>query len=82
MPALKSIRQRPDGMDSAGFGRRKPLLPEIPMMKFSRLFVHHNKAPHCIVMVRNFASFQQSQKSIGLHLQMHRIGDLRGGACA
>ena len=82
MPALKSIRQRPDGMDSAGFGGHKPLLPEIPMMKFSRLFVHHNKAPHCIVMVRKTETIQPTEEFEGFGLQMHRIGDccVRGGA--
>jgi hypothetical protein len=69
-------------MDSAMFLGRKPLLPEIPKMKSSRPIVHHNTALRCIVMVRNFASFQQSQQCCGLLLQMHRIGDLRGGACA
>lgn len=64
------------------FWGRKPLPPEIPMMKFSRPFVHHNKAPHCILMVRNSASFQQSQQSSGLRLQMHRIGDWLEGARA
>ncbi|MEI7516488.1 MAG: hypothetical protein WCK81_13960 [Betaproteobacteria bacterium] len=52
------------------------------MMKFSRPFVHHNTALHCIVLVRKFASFQQSQKSNGLRPQMHRIGDRLEGACA
>jgi hypothetical protein len=82
MPALKSLRQRPDGMDSAGSWGSKPLPPEIPMMKFSRPFVHHNKAPQCIVIVRKFVSFQQIQKSRGLRLKMHRNGDCFMGAGA
>ena len=82
MPALKSIRQRPDGMDSAGFGGHKPLLPEIPMMKSSRPFVHHNKAPHCIAMVRKTATIQAAKEFEEFSPQMHRIGDccVRGGA--
>ena len=52
------------------------------MMKFSRPFVHHNKAPQCIVIVRKFVSFQQIQKSRGLRLKMHRNGDCFMGAGA
>lgn len=52
------------------------------MMKFSRLFVHHNKAPPCIVMVRKTETIQPTEEFEGFGLQMHRIGDccVRGGA--
>ncbi len=59
-----------------------PLLPETPIMKFSRLFVHHNTAPKCIVMVRQPGSCERLQHIDGFGLQMHRIGDRLLGACA
>ena len=67
-------------MDSAMFSGRKPLLPEIPIMKFSRPFVHQKSALRCIAVVHKLARFTSGAAVRGSSLQMHRIGDRIKGA--
>jgi hypothetical protein len=82
MPPVQIVRQRPDGMDSAGLEGIPALPTETPMMKPRHLVAHHNTVRCRIVMVRKFGNFIDSQPTAHRSQQTHRIGDRSKGARA